>query len=58
VLISSLFHYNYLYFSNLNFKNKIGNFDYISNTNKLVNKRNVFLEIKNFLKKKKINVRL
>jgi cyclase len=58
VLISSLFHYNYLYFSNLNFKNKIGNFDYISNTSKLVNKRNIFLEIKSFLKKKKINVRL
>ena len=58
VLISSLFHYNYLYSSNFNFKNKIGNFDFISNTNRLVNKKNLFLEIKNFLKKKKINVRL
>ena len=58
VLISSLFHYNYLYCSNFNFKNKIGNFHYISTANKLVNKKNFFLEIKNFLKKKKINVRL
>jgi imidazole glycerol-phosphate synthase subunit HisF len=58
VLISSFFHYNYLYCSNLNFKNKIGNFDYIANTNKFVYKKNVFLEIKSFLKKKKISVRL
>jgi len=58
VLISSLFHYNYLYSSNFNFKNKIGNFDYISNTTRFINKKNLFLEIKNFLKKKKINVRL
>jgi cyclase len=58
VLISSLFHYKYLYCSNFNFKNKIGNFDYISNTNKFVNKKNLFLQIKRFLKKKKINVRL
>ena len=59
VLISSFFHYNYLYCSNLkNIKNKTGNFDYISNTKKLFNKKNIFLEIKNFLKKKKINVRL
>ena len=58
VLISSLFHYNYLYSSNLNFKNKIGNLDYIYNTKKLVNKTNIFLKIKSFLKKKKINVRL
>jgi cyclase len=59
VLISSFFHYNYLYCSNLkNIKNKTGNFEYISNTKKLFNKKNIFLEIKNFLKKKKINVRL
>lgn len=59
VLISSLFHYNYLYCSSFNnIKNKTGNFDYISNTKKLFNKKNIFLEIKNFLKKKKINVRL
>jgi cyclase len=58
VLISSLFHYNYLYCSNLNLKNKTGNFDYILSTNKLFNKKNFILEIKNFLKKKKINVRL
>ena len=58
VLISSLFHYNYLYCSNLNFKNKIGNYEFISNANKFVNKKNLFLEIKIFLKKKKINVRI
>ena len=58
VLISSLFHYNYLYCSNLNYKNKIGNFEYISNSKKLSYKKNIFLEIKYFLKKKKINVRL
>ena len=57
VLISSLLHYNYLYCSNLNYKNKIGNFEYISNIKKK-KKKNLFLEIKNFLKKKKINVRL
>jgi cyclase len=58
VLISSLFHYNYLHLSNLNFVNKIGNFEYISNNKKLVNKKNMFLEIKNFLNEKKINVRI
>jgi cyclase len=58
VLVSSLFHYNYLYCSNLNFKNKIGNLDYISNTKQFVNKKNLFLQIKSFLKKKKIDVRL
>jgi cyclase len=58
VLIGSLFHYSYLYCSNLNFKNKIGNYEFISNTNKLVNKKNLFLEMKSFLKKKKINVRI
>jgi cyclase len=58
VLVSSMFHYNYLYCSNLNFKNKIGNLDYISNTKQFVNKKNLFLQLKSFLKKKKINVRL
>jgi cyclase len=58
VLISSLFHYNYLNCSNYNFKkNRIGNVDFIVNEPKK-KKRNYFLEIKKFLKKRNINVRL
>jgi cyclase len=58
VLIGSLFHYNYLYCTNYNFKkNNIGNTDYIFNVKKK-RKKNLILEIKNFLKKKNINVRL
>lgn len=58
VLIGSLFHYNYLYCTNYNFKkNKIGNTDYILNVKKK-KKKNLILEIKKFLKNKNINVRL
>jgi cyclase len=54
VLISSLLHYNYLHCTNFNFKKKVGNIDYY----KLKAKNyNLFLEIKKFLKNKKINVR-
>ena len=58
VLISSLFHYNYLHCTNFNIKkNKIGNTDYVLNIKK-TKKKNYFIEIKKFLQQKNINVRL
>ena len=59
VVISSLFHYNYLNCTDYNFKkNKIGNIDFITNVPKAKKNKNYFLEIKKFLKKRNINVRL
>lgn len=58
VLISSLFHYNYMHCSYLNLKKvKIGN-TYFAKNFKSGKRKNFFYEIKNYLKEKKINVRL
>jgi len=53
VLIGSMLHYNYLWINNSKFKKKNENLTHYFNS-----KKNLFHEIKTFLKKKKINVRL
>jgi cyclase len=57
VLISSMLHYNYLFYSNFDpKKNKIGNTEFLLKKKK-IKKKNILYEIKKFLKQKKINVR-
>ncbi len=59
VIIASLFHYEYINFINHhNIKSsKFGNFSFLNNI-KRKKKRNLILELKKYLKKKRINVRI
>ncbi len=59
VIISSLFHYNYIKFISHKKQrlSQIGNFNYIENI-KTEKRKNIIYELKKYLKKRKVNVRV
>ncbi len=58
VMIASLFHYHYLNFVGSKILKKIGNIEYLKNFKKRKVKKNLIKELKEYLKRNKINVRL
>lgn len=58
VMIASLFHYHYLNFVKTNVSKKIGNIEFLKNFKKKKVRNNLIKELKYYLKRNKVNVRL
>ncbi len=58
VMIASLFHYHYLNFVTSKISKNIGNIEFLKNFKKKKVKKNLIIELKKYLKKNKVNVRL
>ena len=58
VMIASLFHYHYINFVESKISKKIGNVEFLKNFKKKKVKKNLIKELKKYLKRNKVNVRL
>ena len=58
VMIASIFHYHYLNFVFSNISENVGNIEFLKNFERKKVKKNLIAELKKYLKKNKVNVRL